>query len=328
MSSEGKVQKLGRGSSSNNVFMNIYRKYGIFAVFILMFIISAIISRDFLKPANLVNIVRQNSATTILACGITMLLISGMVDLSGGATMTLAGCLAVGIMRSTNSIPLAILGGVCASSVIGWVSGFMVTKLELLPFIATLAMMNIVKGLLNVYTGGSPILGVGAMGFIGQGQIGPVPFLIIIMFVFLFITHIILRYTKLGLYAYAIGGNQNATVASGINAQRIKRIIFTIHGAMAGFAGIVMMSRLNSGQPSIANAGYEFDAIVAAVVGGTSFSGGIGNVFGTLIGALIVGMINNILVLLNVPTAYQYVVKGLLIAGAVVLDIKTRKIKV
>lgn len=324
---EAVINSKGRNNLKTNIGM-IYRKYGILLIFIIMFIISAMANKDFLKPQNLINIVRQNATITILACGMTMLIISGMIDLSGGASLTLAGCMAAGIMATTKSLPLAILVGLSMGAAIGWVNGLLVTKFRLQPFIATLAMMNVANGILQIYTGGSPIIGIGNMKFFGQGYIGPVPVPIIIMLLLIIVTWGVLKYTKLGLYTYAIGGNEKATVASGINVNRMKRMIFMVHGLLVGIAGIVLMGRLNSGQPSVASAGYEFDAIVAVIVGGTSFTGGIGGVVGTLIGALIVGMINNILVLMNVPTMYQLVVKGMLIAGAVILDMKTRARKV
>ena len=302
----------------------LYRKYGIFLIFIAMFIASSIISPNFIKVDNLVNIVRSNAAITILACGMTILIISNSIDLSAGTVLTFAGCLAAGIMVDTNSVPLAVLVAVAASCALQWINGFLITKFTLPAFIATMAMQNIAKGLVQVYTNGYVVIGIGDMATLGSGYLGPVPIPIIIMIACVAITHFFLRYTRLGLYVYAVGGNENATTASGVNANRMRRIFFVIHGFFVGVAGVVLMGRLNSGQPSLVNAGYEFDAIVATIVGGTSFNGGSGSVLGTLVGALIVGMINNILLLLNVPTMYQYIVKGMLIAGAVILDIKTR----
>ena len=308
--------------------IRVYRKYGILLILIIMFIISSLVSSTFIRPQNLVNILRASVPTMILASGMTLLIISGMIDLSGGTTLTFAGCVAVGVMAATRNPVLGLLAGLATGAVIGWINGFLITYFDLLPFIGTLAMMNVLKGVINIYTGGSPILGVGAMTWLGQGYVGPIPVPIIIMLICVGIVFCLLRFSKLGLYVYAIGGNSNATLASGINVNHYKRVIFLIHGILAGLAGVVMMSRLNSGQPSIQNAGYEFDAIVAVVVGGTSFSGGVGSVIGTLIGVLIVSMINNVLVLLNVPAGYQFVVKGVLIATAVILDIRTRKVKV
>lgn len=307
---------------------NIYKRYGIVIIFILMFMISALLSDKFLKPSNLFNIVRQNAHIVILACGITMLIVTGMIDLSAGANMTLAGCLAAGVMVATNNIILCIATGVFVGGSIAWINGYLITKFNLQPFISTLAIKYVIYGFILLYTGSLPILGMGpAMIWLGQGYIGPIPVPIILMFLFLAITYVIMRYTKLGLYFYAIGGNSNAALASGINVNRQKRKVFFIHGMLAGFAGVVLMSRLNAGQFAIADAGVEFDAIIAAVVGGTSMRGGIGTVMGTLIGALIVGMINNVLILMGVPVAVQYVTKGMLIAGAVILDTITRKMR-
>lgn len=299
----------------------IYRKYGIFIIFVLMFVISSCVSPNFLKVDNLMNVVRQNAAIMILACGMTILIISGMIDLSGGATLTLAGCVAAGVMAGTGNLFLDVAAGVAVGSVTGWLNGFLITKYDLQPFIATLAMSNIANGLLQIYTNGSPIMGIGSMAELGRGYLGFIPIPIILMAVFVLLTWIFLKTTKIGLYVYAIGGNEKAAVASGINTKKMKRIFFTIHGFLAG---IVLMGRLNSGQPSLVTAGYEFDAIVAVIVGGTSFNGGVGSVLGTVVGAFIVGMINNVLLLMNVPTMYQMVVKGVLIAGAVILDLKTR----
>lgn len=203
----------------------------------------------------------------------------------------------------------------------------MITHFKLQAFIATLAMTNIAKGITQVYTGGTAINGVEKIRWLGQGYIGVVPVPVVLMLICVVVVFIIMKYTKLGIYIYAIGGNEKAASASGINVNRIKRIIFCISGVMVGLAGVLLMSRMMSGQPSVGD-GYEFDAITAAIVGGTSFTGGIGTVSGTLIGSIIVGMINNVLNLLNVSTQYQLIVKGALIAGAVILDVKTKETKV
>ncbi len=316
--------KGGAPLSARLVALTFYRKYGIVIVFILLFIISALCSPNFLKPQNLVNIVRQNAHITILACGMTILIISGFIDLSGGMVLTMSGCFAAGVMVATQSVPLAILTGVGSAALLNYLSGVLITVFKLPAFIATLAVMNVANGVMQVYTQGIPIVGLGAMAFLGQGYIGPVPFSIILMLVLLGITWVVLKKTKFGLYAYAIGGNLKATVASGVNVNRMIRLFYVFHGCVVGIAGAVLMGRLNSGNPSVGT-GYEFDAITAVVVGGTSFTGGVGSIFGTLVGALIVGMINNILVLLNVPTQYQLIIKGLIIAGAVILDLKTRE---
>jgi inositol transport system permease protein len=304
----------------------VYRRFGILLIFLVMFIVSAFLNGNFLKPMNLINIVRQISVITLVACAETMLIVSGMIDLSAGALVAFTGCLAVGVMVSTHSLAAAIVTGLCLGGLCGWLNGFMVTHFGLQPFIATLAMTNILNGITQVYTGGSAISGIGTMTFLGQGYLGPVPMPVVIMLVLLSLTWALMKYTRFGLYIYSIGGNEKATMASGVNVNRMKRLIFLISGVLVGLGGVILMARLNSGQPSV-GPGYEFDGITAAVIGGTSFTGGVGNVFGTLIGSLIVGMINNLLNLMNVSTQYQLIMKGVLIAGAVTLDINTKKIR-
>ena len=302
----------------------IYRKYGILLIFAAMFVVSALLNRNFLKPMNLINIVRQISVITLVACAETMLIVSGMIDLSAGALVAFTGCVAAGVMAATRSLPAAIAAGLLLGGLCGWVNGFMVTRFGLQPFIATLAMTNIANGITQVYTGGSAISGIGEMSFLGQGYLGPIPVPVAIMLVFLCLTWVLMRCTKFGLYIYSIGGNEKATAASGVDVNRTKRLIFLLGGVLVGLGGIILMARLNSGQPSV-GPGYEFDGITAAVIGGTSFTGGVGSVFGTLVGSLIVGMINNILNLMNVSTQYQLIMKGVLIAGAVTLDVSTKK---
>ena len=310
----------------SRLLYTFYRKYGIVIVFIILFVLSALLSPNFLKPQNLINIVRQNCPTIILACGMTMLIISGFIDLSGGMVLAMSGCFASGVMARFNSLPLAFLIGIGSAATLNYISGTLITVFKLPAFIATLAMMNIASGIMQVYTQGQPVVGVGIMAFMGQGHIGPIPFPIILMLSLMVITWVVLKKTKFGLSVYAIGGNMKASVASGINVKRMIRRFYLYHGIMVGIAGIVLMGRLNSGHPSV-GVGYEFDAITAVVVGGTSFTGGVGNIYGTLVGSLIVGMINNIFVLLNVPTQYQLIMKGIIIAGAVVLDLHTRGAK-
>ncbi|WP_276353759.1 ABC transporter permease [Cohnella caldifontis] len=304
----------------------LYRKYGIVLIFFAIIIISALLNSNFLEPQNLMNIVRQNAVIAILACAQTILIVSGMIDLSAGFVLALAGCLACGVMVNTGSVSAALFTGIAVGGLCGWLNGFLITRFSLQPFIATLAMANVANGITQVYTGGSAISGIKELKYVGQGMVGPIPLPIIIMLFIVLLTWFIMKHTKFGLYIYAIGGNEKATIASGVHVNRTKRLIFLLSGLFVGLAGVVLMARLNSGQPSV-GVGKEFDAITAAVVGGTSFNGGIGNVFGTLVGALIVGMINNILNLMNVSTQYQLIIKGLLIAGAVIIDIRTKSAK-
>lgn len=304
----------------------IYRKYGIFLILALLFIASAVINRNFLKPQNLINILKQISVVTIIACGQTMLIVSGMIDLSAGLVCTTAACFSAGVLAATGSIALTFATGIGIGMAAGWINGFLITRYKLQPFIATLAMTNVAQGITQIYTNGQAVGGVEKIRFLGQGSLLGIPMPVIVMLSAVAAIWYVMKYTTLGVHIYAIGGNERATIASGINVGRNKRVIFTISGALVGLAGVVLMARLMSGQPSV-GAGYEFDAITAVIVGGTSFSGGIGTVTGTLIGSVIVGLINNILNLLHVATQYQMIVKGVLIAGAVIIDVKTKENK-
>ena len=304
----------------------LYRKYGIVLIMIILFVISAVINRNFLKPQNLLNILKQISVVTIIACGETMLIVSGMIDLSAGFLCTTAACFSAGLLAATGNMPAAVLLGILIGSVCGWINGFLVTYFRLQPSTATLAMTNVLQGIVQIYTNGQTIGGVEKARWLGQGSVLGIPVPVIIMFVMVALIAILMKKTKFGTSIYAIGGSENAAIASGINTGRTKRLIFTLSGALVGLSGVVLMARLMAGMPSVGE-GYEFDAITAVVVGGTSFLGGIGTVTGALVGSVIVGLINNILNLLHVSTQYQLIVKGVLIAVAVIIDIKTKERK-
>ena len=304
----------------------LYRKYGIVLIMIILFVISAVINRNFLKPQNLLNILKQISVVTIIACGETMLIVSGMIDLSAGFLCTTAACFSAGLLAATGNMPAAVLLGILIGSVCGWINGFLVTYFKLQPFIATLAMTNVLQGIVQIYTNGQTMGGVEKARWLGQGSVLGIPVPVIIMFVMVALIAILMKKTKFGTSIYAIGGSENAAIASGINTGRTTRLIFTLSGALVGLSGVVLMARLMAGMPSVGE-GYEFDAITAVVVGGTSFLGGIGTVTGALVGSVIVGLINNILNLLHVSTQYQLIVKGVLIAVAVIIDIKTKERK-
>lgn len=304
----------------------LYRKYGIVVIMIILFILSAIINHNFLKPQNLINILKQISVVTIIACGETMLIVSGMIDLSAGFLCTTTACFSAGILSATGNLPLAAVVGILIGCACGWINGFLITHFKLQPFIATLAMTYVLQGIVQLYTNGQTIGGVGEARWLGQGSVLGIPVPVIIMILMVVIIAILMKKTRFGTSIYAIGGNEKAAIASGINTRRTKRIIFTLSGALTGLAGVVLMARLMAGMPSVGD-GYEFDAITAVVVGGTSFLGGIGTVTGALVGSIIIGLINNILNLLHVSTQYQLIVKGVLIAVAVIIDIKTKENK-
>lgn len=284
-------------------------------------------SSSFLTPKNMFNILRQISTNMLLACGMTMVIILGGIDLSVGSIIALSGVLSAGcVARYGLPIPVALLVGVLVGLLIGCINGGIIALTTIPPFIVTLATMNVARGLAKVYTGGSPVRVVTKeWQFLGAGYIGPVPVPVIIMIVVVVISALIMNRTKMGRHIYAVGGNAQAAVFSGIKVSKVKFFVHAFSGVMAGLAGIILASRMYSGQPT-AGEGAEMDAIAAVVVGGTSMSGGSGKIGGTVIGALIIGILNNGLNLLNVNSFWQDVVKGIVILLAVLIDyFRTKK---
>jgi inositol transport system permease protein len=276
---------------------------------------------NFLTVANLVNLVRQISINGILAVGVTFVLLTGGVDLSLGSLVALTGVVAAGFAHPDQySVLLAVLAGVAAGTLCGAANGWVVARGRIAPFVVTLGMMTAARGLALLISGGKPVSNLSlAFTRIGGGDISSVPVPIVIFAVVALLSHVFLKNTRLGRYVYAVGGNQNAALASGVNVRNIKTLAYTICGAFAGLAGVVLASRITTGQPN-AGIGYELDAIAAVVIGGTSLNGGVGGVGGTILGALLIGVINNGLDLLNVSSYYQQIVKGLIIVSAVWLD--------
>ncbi|MHB8279007.1 MAG: ABC transporter permease [Candidatus Humimicrobiaceae bacterium] len=309
---------------ASEIGVTILRKFGIVLVLMLMIILSSILSPHFFTEANLLNLIRQVVVISLIACGATLILISGMVDLSPGSVIALAGCIAADIMVRTKSVFLAVLVGIIVGALAGLINGFLISKFNLPAFIVTLAMMMSARGLVLIYTNITPISNIGNLAFLGQGYIWRIPVPIFILIIIVLITWIILKFTKFGRHIYALGSNPVVSRSAGINVNRMKIQVFMVNGMFVGIAGIVLMARMASGQPT-AGEGYEFDALTAVIIGGTSLYGGVGNIQGTLIGALIIGVLNNILNLLNVSSYFQQFLRGFIIVGAVLLDLQTKK---
>ena len=275
---------------------------------------------NFLNVANLVNLVRQISINGILAVGVTYVLLTGGVDLSLGSVVALTGVIAASFAHPGGSVAVAALLGVAAGAGCGVANGWLVTRGRVAPFIVTLGMMTAARGLALLLSGGRPVSNVSsAFMQIGGGDLAAVPVPIWIFFTTALLSRVFLKNTRWGRHVYAVGGNENAAKASGVHVRSVKMLAYTVCGAMAGLAGVVLASRITTGQPN-AGIGYELDAIAAVVIGGTSLNGGVGGVGGTILGALLMGVINNGLDLLNVSSYYQQIVKGLIIVGAVWLD--------
>ena len=275
----------------------------------------------FLNVANLVNLVRQISINGILAVGVTYVLLTGGVDLSLGSVVALSGVAAASFAHPGDYAAIVpVLVGILVGAASGAANGVVVTRGRVAPFIATLGMMTAARGLALLASGGRPVSHLSASFLqIGGGSVASVPIPILVLVAVAILSKVFLSNMRLGRYIYAVGGNENAARASGVHVRTVKMTAYTLCGALAGLAGVVLASRITTGQPN-AGLGYELDAIAAVVIGGTSLSGGAGGVGGAILGALLIGVINNGLDLLNVSSYYQQVVKGLIIVGAVWLD--------
>jgi ribose transport system permease protein len=301
-------------------------EYGIYVAFGLLLVALALVSPVFPTPSNLLNVALQSSINALLAFGMTFVILTAGIDLSVGSLLALSGALAGGLMVGGElPWPLAALVGLGAGTLLGAVNGVAITTFRIPPFIATLAMLSIGRGLTQLYTSGRPFTGLDpAFTELGQGQVGPVPIPALVMLVVVVAGWIVLRFTVFGRQVYAIGSNPEAARLAGVPVAGVLVAVYAISGLLAALGGLVITARLSSAQPT-AGLGFELDAIAAVVVGGMSLSGGEGSIIRSLIGALIIGVLNNGLNLLNVDPFVQPVVKGLVILVAVGLDrLKTR----
>jgi ribose transport system permease protein len=300
---------------------------------VLLTIFLSVTSDVFLTGSNLTNIARQATVNAFLAIGLLMAIITGGIDLSVGSILAVAMCsMAILAVKMGVNPYLSMLICLAVGVFIGWMNGILLTRLHLPhPFIATLGTMNIARGLALIITGASPISGFDRAGapqilVLGAGSIGPIPVAFVAVVIVYIIFHIILTNTSLGRHIYAVGGNTAAARLSGINVDKTLVIVYSMSGLMAGLAALMLAGRTNSGFPN-AGAGYELDAIAAVIIGGASFSGGSGTIGGTAIGVLLIAVLRNGLVLLNVPTEWQTVAIGLVIIGAVSVDVLRQRTK-
>ncbi|CAM4494562.1 ribose ABC transporter permease [Paenibacillus phoenicis] len=286
----------------------------------LIMIALSIFADNFLTVNNLLNVLRQVSINALIAFGMTFVILTGGIDLSVGSIFALSSALTAGLMAGGMNTWLAVAVGIASGAAMGAVNGLIVAKGRLAPFIVTLATMTIYRGLTLVYTDGKPITGLNKdFALLGKGYFLQIPTPIIWMVLAFAVVYIILKHTTFGRRVYAVGSNEEATWLSGISTSKVKLLVYSISGLLASISGLILTSRLNSAQPT-AGVSYELDAIAAVVLGGTSLSGGKGWIVGTLIGAVIIGVLNNGLNLLNVSSFYQQVVKGAVILIAVLLD--------
>ncbi len=305
-----------------------------FAALIVLFVVFSLASPNFLQFSNIVGILLATAVNGVLALGVTFVIITGGIDLSIGTVMTFAAVMTGLVITNWQlPVPLGVLAGLAAGALAGLVNGLIIAKLKIPPFIATLGMLNVAKGLALVlsnlkpiYFTDAPIFNTIAMGSL-LGAIVPgftIPNAVLILFVAAIIASLILNKTILGRYAFALGSNEEAARLSGVNVNSWKIAVYTLTGLFSGLAGVMIASRLNSAQPALGQ-GYELDAIAAAVIGGTSLSGGDGSILGTIIGAFIISTLTNGLRILSVPQEWQTVVTGGIVIVAVYLDIVRRR---
>jgi ribose transport system permease protein len=297
----------------------------------LMVLALGVLTDEFFTVDNGLNVLRQICPNLCLSLGMTVIILSGGIDLSVGSMLALSGAVAAGLLKNGITIPRsdvfievtvsgAIMAGLLVGTALGWFNGFVITRFKLPPFVATLGMLSIARGLTMLWTGGFPITRLGEdFGFMGSGHwLGiPMPVWISAGLVAVFV--LLTKRTPFGRRIYAVGGNERAARLSGLNVNRVKLLVYTLGGTLAGVASLLVTARLDSATPN-AGLSYELDSIAAVVIGGTSLNGGRGTIMGTVLGCLIIGVLNNGLVLLEVSPFWQQVVKGLVILIAVAVD--------
>ena len=299
----------------------VQQSLGPLLALILLCVVASIASPFFLSPRNILNVLRQSSINAIIAAGMTLTILTAGIDLSVGSVLALSST-TLGLLMIHQGAPssVAIGGALILSAIVGIINGLVITRMRVPPFIATLGMMSIARGAALEMTKGYPQFGLNQdFRWMGAGQVGPIPWPVIITLIIYVLVYLMLRYTKIGLYAYGIGGNEQAVIFSGINVKRYKVVVYMLCSLLAGIAGVVLSARLDSAQP-IVGEGFELDAVAAVVIGGTSLFGGEGTIWGTMVGALIMGVIRNLMNLMEVSAFWQRIVIGIVIIMAVFID--------
>jgi ribose transport system permease protein len=312
-------------------YRSYLRKFQSLIALLLMVVALSLLSDKFLTVTNMWNVTRQISVNVCISVGMTLVILTGGIDLSVGSILALSGAVAAGLLKNGVELPMfnlwirytfvgAALGAILVGSGLGFFNGFMITRFKVPPFVATLAMLTIARGFTMLWTKGFPISGLGrTFAFLGTGWFLGIPAPVWICAIIVAAAVVLTKRTRFGRYVYAVGGNEQAAKLSGLNVNRVKLWVYIISGALAAAGGLITTSRLDSAQPN-AGMGYELDSIAAVVIGGTSLSGGKGSILGTVLGALIIGVLNNGLILLDVSPFWQLSIKGFVILLAVAID--------
>ncbi|MGL4269619.1 MAG: ribose ABC transporter permease [Plesiomonas sp.] len=324
------VQTMKGQTSSSRYFSKAWllEQKSLIALLVLIAVVS-FLNPNFFMLDNLLNILRQTSVNAIIAVGMTLVILTAGIDLSVGSVLALCGAVAATLVGLEMPVYVVIPAALALGAALGGISGVIIAKGKVQAFIATLVTMTLLRGATLVYTDGRPV----STGFsdaadhfawLGTGYLFGIPVPIWLMVVVFIAAWYMLNHTRMGRYIYALGGNESATRLSGINVDRVKIAVYALCGLLAALAGLIVTARLSSAQPT-AGTGYELDAIAAVVLGGTSLAGGKGRIMGTLIGALIIGFLNNALNLLDVSSYYQMIAKAVVILLAVLVDNKSGK---
>lgn len=314
------------GWKMNSKLNQLLTKYRTALVLVMILIVASFLSDSFLSMGNFINVIRQVSINAVIAAGMTFVILTGGIDLSVGSVVAVAGAFSAATLAATQSTFLAVNVGMVTGAIFGLINGYVIVKEKVPPFIVTLATMAVARGIVLVYTNGSPIAArVDSFKFIGKGYVFGIPFPVIILLIVYLLSFYVLQHTKFGRNIYCLGGNREATRLSGVNVGRVEMMVYVISGLLAGITGVVLTARLGSAQPT-AGTGYELDAIAAVILGGTSMTGGQGFIFSTVIGALILGVLSNLLVLMDVNPFATNIVKGIVILLAVIVDNRFKKL--
>jgi ribose transport system permease protein len=309
-------QTLAQSGSSKAILSAFLKRFGLLLVYLVLIIGLSMLSNRFLTSSNQVNILRQATINGIISVGMTLVILTAGIDLSVGSVLALSAVIGADLLKRGIPVPAAVLAALGVGALAGLVNGVIITRGKIPPFIATLGMLTVARGLTLMYTGGQPFTGFpSAFRQIGAGVLGPIPTPIIIALLVFVGVSIILGRTRFGQNIYLLGDNPIAARLAGINIEFVTVMVYVASGLCAALAGLILIARLDSAQPVI-GMGYEFNAIAAVVVGGTSFFGGEGTLFGTLLGTLLIETLSNGLNLLNVSPLWEQVVKGLVIALA------------
>lgn len=311
---------------STKNWRSILNKYSLVLILLALMAVCGVANENFLKISNLLNVVKQQSVIIIISFGAMLLIICGLLDLAAGSVLALSGVICVSFFQHVPNVFLTILVAIVVAVACNLISALMVTFFHTPPFIATLAVQAMARGAALFYTGGTNLYDIEGLTFIGQGNFLGIPMPVYFMVACFIIMAYLTKQTKFGRSIYAVGGNEEAARASGINVEKVKILAYVANGVLVGLAAVVWVARVNGAMPN-GGLSYEFDAMTSTIIGGTSFSGGIGTAFGTVVGSFIVGFLNNIMNLASIDSYLQQVVRGFIIAVAVIWDIYSKEKK-